>query len=249
MEWSNTIYRMVRRPFVEYCAGKGISSIQISIFNHVMTLTLGCFFFSRGTYWGGILGLAICLINGFLDYLDGDVARTTNATCKVAAWLDSGFDVIVQFVVMGAISIGCYKMGMPLIWIVLFFIGNAANNFVSFNYNAKFGFDSDKGNELFRQYMDKKRNGVNVFFKNLIDPTSSWIALAVFTLRYFIAVGSVFNVMPVCFIILTVISNFKWAIMYSVYALYLAGDKRLHVLKALTVLDEETNDFYRVRSS
>jgi phosphatidylglycerophosphate synthase len=250
MEWTKSVYKKIHKPALKTCLKLGITANQITILNHILTLTLGCYLFSRGTYLGFIFGLALCLINGFLDYLDGDLARSDkNNNAELGAWLDCGFDVIIQNAVLGSIGIGCFKMGMPLVWIVLFFIGNTASNFVSYNYNSKFGFDSYTGNELFRNIMSHKNNGLNIFFRNLIDPTSTQFSLMIFTYRYFIALGCLLNIMPYCFIIFTILTNIKWFIMFVIYALYIRGDKHLHVFKALSTLDEERTEFYSLRYS
>lgn len=246
-EWSNQVYQSIRKPSIKACQFIGINSHQVTILNHILTLTIGCYAFAQGSHLWGIVGLMVCLINGFIDYLDGDLARESNSLSKYGAWLDSGFDVIIQNAVMAAIAIGCVKSGMGIFWAMFFMLGNAANNMVSFHYNSTFGFDSDKGNELFRSYMDKKRNPFNIFIKNIIDPTSSYWALVLFTYRYWIAVGMVFHIMPVLFVIITIISNVKWMIMYLLYAKHLTGDKSLHVLNALSILDEERQEFYTFR--
>jgi hypothetical protein len=244
-EWSSVVYRKINKPVVDACLSLGISANQVTVLNHFITLTLGCYAFAQGTYIWGLVALGVCLLNGFLDYLDGDLARATGTTGKLGIWLDSGFDVIVQNAVMGAIAIGCH---LPIWLVVLFFIGNSANNFVSFNYNARFGFDSDKGNELFRNIMDKKCHPINRILKNIIDPTDNYPSLVFYTFRYWIALGFIFNVMPICFVIVTIISNIKWVIMYSLYALHLMGERRLYVLQALAALDEECGEFYSLRS-
>jgi len=248
-EWSNIIYHRIKSPFIGFCIRFGITTIHISLINHFITLTFGCYFFSRGTYGGMLMGLGICLVNGFLDYLDGDVARITNNQSKLGAWLDAGFDIIIQFAVMGAIAIGCAKQGIGLVWIVLFFVALGANNFVSFNYNQTFGFDSDKGNALFRELMDRKSTQINIFLKNMIDPTSGYFPLFLYTFRYWIAIGSIFNIMPILFIAITLIGNLKWAVMYSIFALHQAESKKLYVLHVLAALDEEREDFYELRSN
>jgi CDP-alcohol phosphatidyltransferase len=245
MEWTKIVYKKISRPIVWLCINAEITANQVTVVNHLMTLTFGCYLFSRGTYWGGILGL---LVNGFLDYLDGDIAQETGQTSKFGEWLDSGFDVIIQNAVMGAIAIGCFQMGLSLIWIILFFIANAGNNLVSFHYNNTFGFNSANGNELFRELMDKKRNLFNRFFKNLIDPTSSFIGLLWFTFRYFIVIGMIFNIMPACFILMTIIGNIKWFIMFSLYALHQKRNKYLFVVQILSFLDEERDEFYKLRN-
>lgn len=247
MEISMWAYQKIRSPFIKVCRILKITGNQITIVNHIITLTFGCYFFSRGTYDAGLLALLVCLVNGFLDYLDGDVARDQNKMGALGAWLDSGFDVIVQNAVMGAIAIGCYKTGLGVGWIVLFYISNTANNFVSFNYNQRFGFDSCKGNELFRNYMDTKPHLVNTLLKNLIDPTSSGWAIVLFTFRYYIVLGFLTGAMSQLFVVVTIIGMVKWIVMYTLYALHLMGSRSLHVLKALAILDEERNEFYALR--
>lgn len=248
IEFSKTIYDIIKIPFVNFCLRYGITANQITLMNHAITLTSGCWLVSRGTYAGNILGLGIFLINGLLDYLDGDLARKSKSSNReLGEWLDSGFDIVIQNAVLGAIAVGCYKQGLSLIWIVAFFIGNASCNYVSFFYNQKFGFNSNHGNKLFRQFMDKSSARRNQFLKGLIDPTSNPVTLILYTFRYFIAAGCLFNLMPLCFMAFTVITNVRWFIMYGIYALYLHGGHVLHVLNALAIIDEERDEFYALR--
>lgn len=248
MELPMQAYQKIKSPFIKLCRVLKISGNQITIVNHVITLTFGCYFFADGSYRYGLYALGVCVLNGFLDYLDGDVARDQKTQGKLGAWLDSGFDVIMQNAVMGAIAIGCYKNGLGVGWIVLFYIANTANNFVSFNYNEQFGFDSCKGNELFRNYMNQKPTMINMFLKNLIDPTASSWALVLFTFRYYIVIGYLMGAMSGLFIVVTIIGMAKWVVMYSLYAMHLTGSRSLYVLKALAILDEERAEFYAIRN-
>lgn len=254
IEIPKQIYQEIKYPFITFCLRYKISANAVTIANHVLTLTLGCYFFSRGTYIGGLLGLGVCLINGLMDYLDGDLARIQNEAGELGKWLDSGFDVVIQNAVMGAIGIGVYKMGMPLIWVVMFFIGNSACNFVSFHYNKTFGFDSANGNEAFRSLMTiNESEGLhrvmfNYAVRDLIDPTSNGFALGFYTYRYWIALGAVIGGMPQCFAFMTFICNVRWVIMYVLYAYYLADKKGLHAVNVLKRMDDENEEFYGVRS-
>jgi len=246
-EWSKKLYEKVSKDSVDFCVRNEISADEITLLNHFLVLAMGCFLFSRGFYLAGLGGLGVCLVSGFLDYLDGDVAKATGSLSSFGEWIDSKFDVIIQNAVMGAIGIGCFKMGMPLIWIVMFFIGNSANNMVGLYYNLKFGFSSANGNELFRNYMDAKRNPLNLFFKNMIDPTASSCGLALITVRYWIAIGIIFNVMPFCFMAITIIGNIRWVVMFILYGMHLKECNHFHVLKALSILDEEREEFHELR--
>lgn len=249
MEFSEKIYDKIKHPAMKFCIRVGITANQITIFNHFITLTFGAWWFSRGTYLGGILGLGICLINGFLDYLDGDIAKATGQCSKYGAWLDTGFDVIIQNAIMGAIALGCFKQGLNILWILIFFIANSGSNLVSFHFNATFGFASATGNELFRKIMDKKPHLFNRFMKNLIDPTSSFAGLFFFTFRYFIVLGIIFDIMPKMFIVMTIIGNFKWFAMFIIYGLHQRKSKKLYLLQALSALDDERSEFYALRNS
>lgn len=248
IEYSKIIYEKIKEPFIKFCIKLNLTANHVTLINHAITLTLGCYFFSRGSYLFYLLAFVICIINGLLDYLDGDLARTKKGNQELGEWLDSGFDVVIQNAILGAIGIGCYKQGLPLSWVMVFMVGNSASNYVSFFYNEKFGFSSSAGNRMFREYMEKKDNLHNTLLKQIIDPTCDWFALSLFTYRYFIAIGCLFNLMPLCFIIMTIITNIRWFVMYFIYALYLHNGYNLHILKALSVLDDERNEFYAQRS-
>ena len=242
IEISRTLYYKISKPILNFCVKNNITANYITFLNHFLTLTFGCYFFITRHYF---LAILICLINGFLDYLDGDIAKATGQFSKLGIWLDSGFDVIIQNAVLGCIGLGCFYIGMDVFWLVLFFISNCASNFIAFNYNHTFGFSSEKGSELFRKFMDKKCHFINRIIKNIIDPTENHLSLAFYTYRYWIILGSFYD-MEICFIIMTLISTLKWIVMYIVYAFYLKGDKSLYVVRALGYLDEENDDFYKL---
>lgn len=244
-EWCKTFYLdHVSTPLIRVLKKYKVNPNTVTIGSHCITLTAGIYFFSRGSWVGNVLGLAVMIVIGMLDYADGDLAKQTRGISQLGVWIDSVFDVVIQNAVMAAIAIGCYKQGLPLHIILFFFVGNAATNLVSFHYNATFGFDSHVGNELFRKYMKQKPTYINRFFKNLIDPTSSGLGLVCYTVRYWIVLGAIFNIMPRCFLIITILGNIRWIIMYILFALHLIEYKKLWVSQALAILDEEREERY-----
>ena len=118
MEITKQIYKKIKNPFVDFCVKHEITANQITFLNHFLMLTFGVYFFSRGTYFNNLSGLLICIITGFLDFLDGDIAKATNTYSLFGEWIDSGFDVIIQNVIMAAIAMGCYKIRLPLFIII-----------------------------------------------------------------------------------------------------------------------------------
>ena len=127
---------------------------------------------------------------------------------------------------------------------MLFFVGNSGCNLVSFKLNSTFAFSSRDGSKKFRDLMDLRPRLFNRIVKNIIDPTSSKLALLMYTVRYFIVVGVFFNIMPICFLLITLVTNIKWIILFSVYSLYLK-EHPLWVIECLKHLDDEREEFYR----
>ena len=247
-EWCQKYYQdKIRKPLTKFFVKFNISANQITVFSHLLSLTFGVYFFSRGTFLGNILGIGVMIIIGILDYADGDIARQNKTIGPLGVWIDSVFDVVIQNAIMGAIAIGCYKNGLPVGLIVFYFVGNAALNLVSFHYNQTFKFDSHNGSELFRKYMEEKPNLFNRFMKNLIDPTASGVGLWLYTCRYWLVLGSVAGNMSGIFAVIVVITNFRWIVMYALYAAHLQEYKKLWVSQALAIIDEERDEYHALQ--
>lgn len=252
MEIAQRIYKQYISPvLVKPLIKAGITANQLTIFNFAFTITLGVYFFSRGTWWGNWLALAVCAVNVVLDFADGDLARRRKKSSLLGHWLDCVGDIILQSSIVAGICFGIYKGGAPplqlLAAIMLYFISNTIMNVVSIHYNNTFGFDSYKGSALFRKYMNTKPTVINRFLKNLIDPTASWIGLSFYTVRYWIVFGAIFNQMYFIFFCITAIALFRWIGMYILYALYLDHYKKLWVLQALAILDEDREEYWKTR--
>ena len=249
MEWTHKFYTYkISTLMVRLLNRYKITPNQITIFNFFFTIIGGIYFFSRGTWIGNIFGVIVCLINVLLDYVDGDYARQTNNTSPVNAWLDVCGDIIIRNCIMAGIAFGIYKNSFTLWVILLYFISSNASHIISFYYNNTFGFDSYKGNTLFRKWMNVKPTIFNRFMKNVIDPTSSFAGLVIYTVRYWIILGAIFNFMRPVFIYLTVVITFQWMLMFVLYALHLSKYKKLYVLQALAILDENREEYHAIRS-
>lgn len=247
--WRKVYNDGISKPLIKLLKRLNVEPNQITIVNHCITLTLGVYCFSRGTWIGNLGGLAVMIFIGIMDYADGDLAKQTGKTSPLGVWLDSVFDVVIQNAVMAAIAIGCHKNGLPVYMIAFYLVGNAATNLVSFHYNATFGFNSSDGSALFRKYMEQKPTYFNRLLKNIIDPTSSAPGLGAFTVRYWIAFGAIFNVMPACFVWITILNNYRWVVMYVIYAFHLQKSKRYYVNQVLANIDEDRQEYHDLRRS
>ena len=91
------------------------------------------------------------------------------------------------------------------------------------------------------------QDAFNWFMKNLIDPTASLIGLILWTVRYFLVLGVLFNQMFLAFTIITTLLTFRWIVMFIIYAWHLEEKKHLWVLKALATMDKDRAEYYKAK--
>lgn len=252
IEITQKLYRKyLSVPLVDFCIKYNISPNDVTISNFIFTISCAVYYFSRGTSLANWFALLICGISVLLDYLDGDLASKTKQFSKLGEWLDNFGDMILQSSIMAAIGFGLCRVSplslSLLAAVMLYFINSSMLHAISLYYNNTFGFDSFKGNKLFRKYMDAKPTLINRILKNIIDPTSTPLALFLFTVRYWIVFGIVFNQMLFIFLCITIIVTMRMFIMQMLYALHLAKYKKLHVLQGLAILDKEREEYWKCR--
>ncbi len=244
MDFTHKLYKKYGFAFTSIFLKLGITPNQLTLANFIITLVGGCWFFSRGTHMGYMLGLGVCALNVLLDYADGDLAKSTKQVSRLGLWLDPATDVILQNAIMAAIGIGA---NIPPLIVIVYLIFNGALNLVSIQYNNRFGFDSYNGSTIFRKYMDMKPTFINYFFKCLLDPTTNFSATWMYTIRYWIVIGAVLNIMQAAFLVITTYTIFRCTIMYIIYALHLAEYKNLWVCQALAIMDRDRQEYYKCR--
>lgn len=254
VEWSQWLYYKYISPVCKLIFGR-FTPNQITIFNLLFTIICGSYFISRGTWFGNLCGLGVLLINGLLDYVDGDLAKSGNKVSLAGQWLDKGGDMLIQNIIMASVAYSlCIHQfsNATLLICITYFIGLNAMNMISIFYNNTFGFDSHVGSELFRKYMDKKHDGFirgcfNKFMKNLIDPTASHLGLMLWTVRYLLVFGLVFNQLYISFSMISILLTFRWIVMFVLYTLHLKEYKKLYVLQSLAILDSQREEYYKMR--
>lgn len=265
VEWCQWIYYKFLSPLCHKLF-RNFTPNQITVFNFLFTIFAGGFCLSRGTWFWNLCGLGVLLTNGFLDYVDGDIAKSTNQMSLSGQWLDKGGDMIIQNIIMASVAYAlCVHQfsNTTILICIVYFIGINAMNMISVFYNNTFGFDSHVGNEFFRDFMDYKKETrdrsmlleghiyfqdlFNWFMKNLIDPTASLLGLILWTVRYFLVFGILCNQMFLAFFIITILLTFRWIVMFILYAMHLSEYKGLWTLHALAVMDRERQEYYKAR--
>lgn len=253
-DFSHRFYKKhLSEPIIGWLATTNIQPWQVTVFNLIFSLIGACYFFALGTYWGNLIALVICGYNVILDYVDGDLARKTNRSSEAGIWLDVAGDVILRYAIVAAISYGSLRacplkvQSSQFVAALLLLVSMGASNMLAVYYNTCFGFDSYNGNEGFRGSMDAKPTLLNRVLKNIIDPTSSTIGLGLFTVRYYIVIGALLNILLPMMLLFTIFLTAQWIILFVLFVLHLLEYKGLWALQVLSLMDKERQEYYEQR--
>lgn len=103
-------------PFVTAASRLGLSPNAISMLAFGLAVLAGGVLYVAGTnpQWY-FLGGVLVLLNGFLDVLDGAVARETNTASKAGDFLDHVLDRYADVVILGGLALGVGRYGLGLL--------------------------------------------------------------------------------------------------------------------------------------
>ncbi len=124
--WIRTWYSPVLRPLLHLFARLGISPNTLTVANLCLVMIAGIFFAYGKLFWGAW----ILLLGGFMDSLDGELARITLNKSAFGGFLDSICDHLGDF----AIYLGLlwfYLQNNSLIEVILIFVAMFASVFGS----------------------------------------------------------------------------------------------------------------------
>lgn len=85
----------------------GTTANQITLFAFLIGL-IGCVAIAMGTYLLSVIGTLLVVIAIFFDYVDGFVARYTKSVSKFGAIFDGVYVLLLQLMVIIAISVGLF---------------------------------------------------------------------------------------------------------------------------------------------
>lgn len=186
-------------------------------------MVAAAFCFAWGNYRFNFLALFFILVSVFLDFSDGLVYRRKNLGTPLGAWLDPTLDTISQLLILFAINLGILRIHCgSFFWTsisLLSLFTLACNNLIGSNFNKTFGFDSYVGSAEFSAKFKRgrKKTKLDLLFANIIMP-SRFFFIFIFTLRYFIIIGVIFNIMPWAILFFSLFNLFKLTSMFLLYA-------------------------------
>ena len=204
---------------------------QITVINFFINNLGAVIFFSLGKYWANLVALAFIVSSIIWDWMDGAVARKRGLSSKGGAFLDPILDFIWQNLLVVGIIFGVLRIknGNPL-WLIiglLALFSLVVINHLGNIYGRDFGFcfrgDYD---ELMKEVDLNKKSGLfdKVCLEMLTYRKFPFIFL--FTIRYPLLLGALFNRLDIFLILLLVTSLFKGISLFYLYFLFLGADRK-----------------------
>jgi phosphatidylglycerophosphate synthase len=172
-----------------------------------------------------LIGLFFCLSSAVLDYIDGTIARKRGIKSKLGGWLDATLDLIWQNLLLCAIVYGVFiSKEQNILWLIVGFfaiIGVVVSNHMGSEYNRTFGLDlyADSLSLIRNSKENKGATFTDKLFVNIITPTN-FLFILFFTIRYFIVIGALFNIMNIVLCAITIFSITKAIVLFYIYILF-----------------------------
>lgn len=109
---TRTSFRRITNPVGKFIGKFNISPNTITMFSGLFAIASATMYAFNGLvgdfeFWW-LIGFALMVITGFLDVIDGSVARATGKTTKFGRVLDPVMDRFAEFCFLFGISIGIY---------------------------------------------------------------------------------------------------------------------------------------------
>lgn len=124
--WIRTWYSALLKPFLHFIARLGITADMLTVVSLFVVTTAGILFAFHQTIWGAW----ILLFGGFLDGIDGELARITGIKSPFGGFLDSICDHCGDFAIyMGLLFL--YLQNSATAEIILIFVALFASVFGS----------------------------------------------------------------------------------------------------------------------
>ena len=109
---TRALYKKIMLPVGSFIGKLGLTPNVITIISGVFAIATAVMYALQGhvvsfNYWW-VLGFTLMVITGFIDVIDGSVARATNKTTKFGKVLDPVMDRFAEFCFLLGIAIGKY---------------------------------------------------------------------------------------------------------------------------------------------
>jgi phosphatidylglycerophosphate synthase len=225
------VQRRLSEPIVSLFMKTPITPNQMTVGRFLFLMIPALILFGKGDHLSNIVAIIFCALFSFFDFVDGGLARRKKMMTELGAWLDPILEAISQNLILFAVTLGAYSSRHDLIWLIiglLAFLGHSLATILYTQYGITFGFDAWQGlKELDKKFL-RSKNKVKIadrLLKSIIDQ-SGFLFTFLFTFRYLLVLGAVFNLMPYALLLITITSHLRWTVLFLVYAETLREKKK-----------------------
>lgn len=237
------VLKKLALPFISFLTKTPITPNQVTILNFTIFVPLASYLFFRGGVVNNLIGLGLIVGYSFFDLIDGELARQKNMQSASGHWFDISLDTILQTMIMFSIALNILMSGNEMwrLMALLPLFGQSIANVLGMRLTLNFGVDPFAGNIRLDDLFKKKQLVVDVLMKNMIVPTNFFF-LTFFTLRFYMIVGIIFNILPFTFVLFGAFILFRSICIYLILTLHY-GRPDLDIKYAtLKYLRENTNE-------
>lgn len=196
------LLKIFASPVIKFLMNTTITANQVTIANFLFCIPAATYLFFLGGFANNIGGLLLIVLYSFFDLVDGELARQKNMQSALGHWLDVSLDTILQSLIMFAIAANII-MGGGESWRMLALVplfGQGIANVLGMRLTLDFGVDPFAGHRKLDILFNRKRSAIDSFLRNMLIPTNK-VYLYVFTLRLYMFVGILLDMLPMTFVI------------------------------------------------
>lgn len=219
----NNCVRILAKTIAKLLSKTSITATQITIINFLIFLPLATYLFLQGKYLYNLMGFLAILTYTLLDHVDGELARLKQTSSKVGGWLDARLDQAFLYVLIFITSYSGLQETGNLSWVIIYFFmmfGFAMAHYMIFEYDHYIGIEKIfHFKDKFTDYKDLSLS--EKFFINLLDPKSTLI-IFLFSFSYWFFLGIILNRLFIFYIIISVLYNFRWLVLFVYFIKFLS---------------------------
>lgn len=199
---------------------------QITALGFLLNGLPSIYFFSIGTHLGYLLGILFSLTYSIFDWMDGYIAVNKNLKSNAGGFLDPMFDFIWQHLLIASLVLGVYNSkNQNYTWLVIglaTLVSLVVANYIGEIFKEKFDFKFRSLLGDFRKEIrqNKRSDLLDLLDLQILAPTHFIFGL-LFTIRYLLVIGAIFNRMDIVIIFILIQQLVRATALISTYILYL----------------------------
>lgn len=208
LSYLDSIRQKIAYRVADFLAGTNITPNQITIFRFVVSVPVCAYFFSRGTYFYNLIGLALYLALAILDWADGRLARITGKSSLLGKWADITTDRILVLIVLGSFFYAGISSNQYRMWInlgVLFYSSFFFMAVTNDHFDRMFNTDFDAYPEIEDKMLKagKRVGPIDKFLVNFLFVHRNSISKFCFCVSYPLFLGIIINQLFPAFVFIT----------------------------------------------